>query len=81
MLVLLPLCVLFLIASSPDLVTYGLFFFPSSLTLLTSIIFFVNLTNFSAKYGHAWAKSYPLKASSQCFFSRFSFMTTQSPLK
>ena len=64
----------FLIASRPDLVTYGLFFFPSSLTLLTGIIFSINSTSFSAKYDHDWAKSNLFKAFSQCMFSRLSFM-------
>ena len=52
----------FFIASRPDLVTCGLFFFPSSLTLLTGINDSVNLTSFSAKYDHDWAKSNPFKA-------------------
>ena len=66
----------FFIASHPDLVSYGLFLFPSSLTLLTGINDFVNSTNFSAKYDHDWAKSNPFKAFSQCMFSRCSFMAT-----
>ena len=49
----------FLIASRPDLVTNGLFFFPPSLTLLTGINVSVNSTSFSANYDHDWAKSNP----------------------
>ena len=73
----------FLIASHPDLVTYGLFFFPSSLTLLTTINDYVNSTNVSAKYYCDWAKSNPFKAFSQCtsMFLRLSFMAALSPLK
>ena len=39
--------------------THGLFFFPSSLSLLTGINDSVNSTSFSAKYDHDWAKSNP----------------------
>ena len=62
------------IASRPDLVTYGLFFFPSSFTLLIGINDSVNSTSFSARYVYDWAKSNPFKAFSKCMFSRFSFM-------
>ena len=49
-------CFFFFIATSPDLVTNGLFCFPSSLNLLTGINDYVNSTSFSAKYDHDWAK-------------------------
>ena len=64
------MCFILFIASRPDLVTYGLFFVPSSLSLNDS----VNSTCLSAKYDHDWAKSNPFKAFSQCMFSRLSFM-------
>ena len=70
------LCVIYFIASSLDLVTNGLFFFPSSRTLLTGRTFSVNSTAFTAKYDHDWGKSNPFKAFLQCMFSRLSFMAT-----